>query len=392
MAKDKPAQPKQKVRFGWRGLVVSVLVTLGILSAVIYMLAHWTERQVLTTDNWVALVGPLPQNDEVATALSTYAVGQVFNSADIQARIQSGLPDRVEFLAPVLTQQLQVRTTNITKNLIQSNQFEAIWTSAVKTSHQRLMERARNPSTEPSRAAELSVKLQSLRPRIQAFLGRDVQSGQSQPITLGVNLRQKVDNFSRYVRITDWVNATFWLVSLVFLLGAFLLSRSRRRLLLIVSACFLIIALLQLIGVRALRPTILDMVENQAYRPAVAIVYDDLLGLFRHSATLVASVSAIVFVITFITKRKYLNRSKSISKQLDTFGKSSFLANVRQVRVWIRTYRWPMAAAVIIVGLISLAFVVDTSLQGIVRYCLVMLIAIELINLVAARPARSRPM
>lgn len=392
MADKKPARPKQKVRFGWRGFVVTVLTTLGVIAGVSFMLAHWTERQVLTTDNWVALVGPLPQNDQVATALSTYTVNQVFDSADIEARIQSGLPDKVAFLAPVLTQQLQARVTNRTQQIIQSNQFEAIWTTAIKTSHQRLLEQARNPDAEPSRLAQLSVKLQSLRPKIQALLGQEPQTGDSQQIELAVNLHQKMNKLGEYVRLLDWLNATLWLAALACLFAAFVLAQARRKLLLVVSASFFVIALLQLIGVRALRPTVLNLVENEAFRPAVGIVYDDLLALFRHSATLVGTVSAILFAGAFATQRKFLRRSKTISKQLDTFDKSSVAAGARQVRQWIRSYRWPLAAVVFVVGLVTLAFVIDTSWQGIIRTGLVMIIAIELINLVAARPPRSQPM
>jgi hypothetical protein len=363
--------------------------------AVGFMMTHWTERQLLTTDNWVALVGPLPQNNTVATALSGYSVNKLFDGADIQARIQSALPDKAAFLAPVLTEQLHDRTTRTTKKFIQSDRFAAVWTTVNKTAHERLMNRARSPeSTQQSRVANVAIKLGALTDKIRSFLGKDNvgPSAESKVVALRVNLNEKVQTFGRYVRLVDFLSATLWLGALAGLLGAFVFARRRRRLLLVLSAVFVVIALLQLIGIRSVRPMVLNLVQDSAYRPAIGVIYDDLVANFRHSATLLFILSAAVFLISYFTQARFFSRSRTVTKQLNVLDNSSWLARGREVRAILGEYRWQIAGGVVVGGLIVLAFLVDTDWQGLIRGALVILIAIELINLAAARAPRSAPM
>src|SRR3989344_903553 len=158
--------------FSWRGLAVVSLMVIGITSLTGFMLAHWTQRQLLTTENYVELVAPLPKNEEVALALSQYSVDRLFLKINVEQKIEDVLPTRAAFLAPPLTERLQTRTIDVTKNLIQSDQFQAIWASANRVAHQRLVDTARNESSNQSdERANFSLKLESLLPSVRERLG-----------------------------------------------------------------------------------------------------------------------------------------------------------------------------------------------------------------------------
>src|SRR5438045_3100633 len=130
MAVTKPARPKRRFHFGWRGLVVFLLTFIGFTALLGYGGVHWTERQILTTDNWIKIVGPLPKNEAVASSLSDYSVNQLFTNIDLEAKITQALPDKAAFLAPPLVDRLETRTKDFTQKIIQSDRFSAIWISA----------------------------------------------------------------------------------------------------------------------------------------------------------------------------------------------------------------------------------------------------------------------
>src|SRR4051812_25068299 len=98
MAESKAAVHKPGFHLRWRGPAVFLLTFIGVIALVGYLLVHWTERQLLTTDNWVKLVAPMPKDNSVATALSTYSVNKLFTEADLETKIEQVLPPQAALL------------------------------------------------------------------------------------------------------------------------------------------------------------------------------------------------------------------------------------------------------------------------------------------------------
>jgi hypothetical protein len=395
MAKQ-PAKPKRKFHLGWRGPLIFLLSFLGVISLVGFMLVHWTERQILTTDNWVKIVAPLPKNDAVATSLSTYSVDKLFSGIDVEQKISDALPDKASFLAD----RLQVRTQNLTKNIIQSDRFQNIWITANKVAHQKLMDSARGTSKPaPKINTNFNLDLSPLRQAIKDRLGVSFQPiFASQPSTsdnkesLKASLSTKLSTFKKFVRSVDFLNGVLGLLGLTCLVGAIVLTTARRKLLLIISSAILVISLLQLIGVKAVRPAILNHIQNQSYRPAAGVVYDSLISNFKRSATLVVILSLVLVLIAVLTRKQLLSRSRFVKHQLKIFSASGFYKFVALARIKIRRYRHWIAAAIILFSLILAAFALDLDWQGILRLALLTILAIEVVSLVAARSTSETPM
>jgi uncharacterized membrane protein (Fun14 family) len=399
MAKQ-PTKPKRKFHLGWRGPLIFVLSTLGITSLVGFMLVHWTERQILTTDNWVKIVAPLPKNDAVATSLSTYSVDKLFSGIDVEQKISDALPDKASFLADPLTDRLQARTQNLTKNIIQSDRFQNIWITANRAAHQRLMDSARGTSKPaPKINTNFNLDLSPLRQAIKDRLGVSFQPiFASQPRasdnkeSLKASLSTKLSTFKKFVRSVDFLNGVLGLLGLACLVGAIVLTTARRKLLLIISSAILVISLLQLIGVKAVRPAILNHIQNQSYRPAAGVVYDSLISNFKRSATLVVILSLAVVLIAILTRKQLLSRSRFVKHQLKIFSTSGFYKFVARARIEIRRYRRWIAAAIILFSLILAAFALDLDWQGILRLAFLTILAIEVVSLVAASSTPETPM
>ncbi len=395
----KKVRSKYRVNFGWRAIAVSILTVVGLISLVGFSFVHWTERQILTTDNWVQVVGPLPKNDQVASALSTYSVNQLFTQSDLENRISQALPPRASFLAPTLTDQLQSRLTNRTKQLIQSDKFTSLWTSANKAAHQRLLDSARGQTPQTAQSnARFNLDLSGVKDSVSSFLNqrasnKDPNNTPSKNnVALAVNLKTSLNNVKSYIRTADFLNGTLGVLALVCLVGAMVLSLRRRRLLMTISLIMLVIALLQLIGVKVLRPTILNQIQDYAFRPAVGVVYDTLLSSFKKGATSVFFGSLAIFIIALVYSQKFINRSKYLAQQLKRYKKTGFYKDWLGFRKLVRKYLWQIVVAVLVIGLIIMAFVIASfSWATLIRSILFILLSIELVNLVAAR-TRTLPM
>jgi hypothetical protein len=371
------------------------LVAAGLISLIGFMLAHWTERQLLTTDNYVSLVAPLPKDEEVAKALSDYTVNRLFERIDVEQKISEVLPPRAAFLAAPLTERVDARATQLTKALVQSDQFQGIWIAANRQAHQRLVNAARQetgPDQSDQRAAiglRLENLLQSVKERLGSTSSELFSGTQSadQSVSLGIDLKTRFANFKKLVNTTDFLNSTLWLASLACLIGALALSRNRHRLLLILLAAVAVIALLQLIGMKALRPSVLNHVQEAAYRPAAGVIYDQLLATFQRSATAVFAVSTVLFGLLFIVRRPFISKNRTTRKWLRDLRSTGLWRAACEVRSFIGRYRWPIIGIGVFLVLIFMAFVPDFDWQGLVRALLVILIIIGLVNLTAGGPS-----
>lgn len=386
----------QRQPLTWRMVVSFLLATNGVIAFTAFMMAHWVEKQVLTPDTWVQTVGQLPKNDEVATALSTYTITQLFTATDLENKIEQALPDRAGFLAAPLTDQLQNFLTKQTKRVIQSNQFQAVWISANQAALERLINGARADTTDNNaQPAQVSVPLGVLRDSIKTVLtNRGVLSDSSnsnEASDLVVNIKTSIGMIHQQIRIIDFVNATFWLLALVCVIGALVFSRNKRRLLLIIAVSLIVISLLQLIGVRILRPTILNFFADASATAAAGVVYDTLLASFKQSTVWVLVLSMIGFVIVFLCSAKLIRKSKTTSKWFDTFKASALWGGGVTVRSFFARYQWYIVGVAALVGLTLAAFFIPVSWQSVTLTLLYIILIAELTSLIAGR-GRSAPM
>ena len=76
-----------------------VLLWLAGLLMVVSMLAIWVNRQVLDPDAWSATSTQVIANPAVRTAVSTFAVNQLYAKTDVSAEVRKALPPKLAPLA-----------------------------------------------------------------------------------------------------------------------------------------------------------------------------------------------------------------------------------------------------------------------------------------------------
>lgn len=377
---------ESKVGSVLRTVLVVILVGLTSLSVVVWTAVRWTESRVLSTDNWVAYITPLPKNPEVSQALSGFIVSKVFDATNAQKKIQEVLPPRAAFLVPPLTEQIEGITIRTTKNIIISDAFQNIWVTANRLAHQRMLERARGDSGD-STNQWFNLDLSRVGPVLREKMGDAAaalpQKG-SGDIVISADLQAKRDTLRRYILGVDFLQAVlpFLVVACVF--GALAVARDRRRVMLAVSVLVFVVSLLQLIGIKSLRPTIIGKVQNFTYRPAVGELYDSFVASFNSAVYIVLLVAFIIWLVMMlagpgtigVTIRQYL--------RLDQAKKNRYYEYWKKLRLWISQQKVFIWAGIALVALMYGAFGMEFSWQELLNVGLIALTAIAFVQILAS--------
>ncbi len=393
--KSQQTAPKPESSPWWRKTIVVVLTVLGLVLLVGFSIVHWTERQLLTTDNWVKIVSPLPKNDAVATALSNYSVATLFSGINVQQKISDVLPPKADFLAPTLATQLKSSVTKGAKQIVQSDRFQNLWIAANKAAHQRLMATARQDTPPaPAKTTNISLNLTSLKTSIGSVLGKNSGSllgsgsspSASSGVSLGVKIKTAVGTFRKYVQTVDFLNGVLGLLAVVLLVGAIVASKARARLVIIIGVAIFVIGLLQLIAVKAFRPDILNQIHDAAFRPAVGVVYDALVSTFHKTAMVAVVAGLLIAAVAYLASAAWLRRSEPVSKTAKSLERRGVPARLRVWRLFTGRYRWYMIGGVAMVVLVLLAFVLNPTGLRLLRALLLVVLIAEAISLFALKP------
>lgn len=187
---------------------------------------------VLDTNEWVATIAPLSQNEIIVSAISTYVVGEVFEAIDVELVAQDILPEEISFLSGPLVGGLQNLVRDVVSDLITSDQFNAVWVAANRTAQQAIIRALRHDEgLLYLKDGRLTVDLSEPFAFIQGTLGLDV---------LDLFAEKDWDNFvlleSQQVAMVQQVLASLgamgWLLLLVTLILfalAWLISLWRRQ-------------------------------------------------------------------------------------------------------------------------------------------------------------------
>ena len=130
-AKPETARPNaRRHRF-----LVGTVFTLAVIVAVFAVLAVWTNRQVLNTNNFTKTSSQILADKTVQTALSAYLVNQLFSSVDVEQELKTNLPAQLQGLAGPVASGLKQVAGQAAPRLLASPQFQAAFQQAVRAAH-----------------------------------------------------------------------------------------------------------------------------------------------------------------------------------------------------------------------------------------------------------------
>lgn len=378
-------------------LCTILLVTVGCVAFGAYVVVHWAERQVFNTDNWVALVSPLPKQPVVSDALGNYVSQQVFSAVPVQQKITDALPPAAGFLAAPLSSQLQSITTHTAQKLVASDAFQTIWTGANRVAMNRLLATARGqPTPLQARVNEkFNVDVGDISGKLRDALGSAgtaipaLQPAAHKAVAVTADLHARPRRVQQAVKTTDFLAAVLPLLVAASLLWALALSRHRRHTALIITVCIAVFMLLELIAVRWLKQEVLSQVHNSGNLGAVAYIYDTVVAWLRHM--IYAVLGGLVILMGLLALSGPANRARQLRSylHLERVKRSRVMAGWHTTRQWVQHWEYYLWLVVVIVVLVSLATFVTVNSRAVTNAALLTASLFALLHITATPPVVS---
>ena len=257
-----------------------LLITLGSIALIVYVAVFWLERNILTSEKWVTTVGTLPSDPVVASALGEYLANQLFTAVPVEEEIRDALPPKANFLASPLTVQLKGWTAQAVRQLVASDRFTAIWSTANKAAMEQLVGAARGEK-QPlgSRVEKFELNLADARGDLASKIGSTSAilpelnpAARETRLGIAADLKVRRERVWTVIRTADFLYAVLPLAATACILGALAFSRDRRKTVMIFAGIVIVAGLIELIALKVVSGQVTDQVAQQ-YQPAVSHLY-----------------------------------------------------------------------------------------------------------------------
>jgi hypothetical protein len=353
---------------GWDWLRVGGVWLFGILAVIAfgsYVIVRWVERQVLTTDNWVALVSPLPKQQTVADALGAYITNQVIDTQDIETRIGDALPPRAGFLTGPLASQVSSLTTKAAQKLVASDGFQSIWEGANRIAMNRLLATARGqaPPLQQRINQRFDINISQVGGQLAGALGTvsnavpALQPASQKLIDIRTDLHARPKRLQQVVRTTDTLYAVLPLATSTTLLAALALARKRRVALMAVSVGVVLFVLSTLIALKLSRNFTLDKVRHPENLPAISYIFDTITAGLRSRLGVALLIVVVLFVVCLLAGPYGWARKFQSMLSLDKLSRGPIGRAWNVARKWTSRFKYYLWLAAVLLVLGSLVLI-----------------------------------
>ena len=146
-----------------RGFAIG-LVTLASLVAFVAVLAIWTDRQALNTQNWTSMSSEMLQHRVIRDRVADYLVEELYANVDVAAEIRAALPERAQPLAAPAAAALRDLVERSAKRALARPRAQQAWMNANRTAHETLLHllRGGGPVVSTGREGVVDLDLKEL--------------------------------------------------------------------------------------------------------------------------------------------------------------------------------------------------------------------------------------
>ena len=282
-----------------RRWAVALLIVLGCILLAGANGAFWLKGTVLSTNRWVAAVGPLSRNEAIANTVSVYVVGDLFEAVDVASMVEEALPEEVRVLSGPLTKGLQELFGAVTTTVIRTDEFNAIWVAANRAAHTVVMGALRGGGSHLYlKEGQLTIDLSNALDFVEGSL--DLPALGLSPDddwgTIGLLQSDQVARVQQALGLLHTLGWLFPLATLVAFVAAWLVSLWRRRTLLWIGVAGAITMVLSLIGLSLAKPPALASIANPLLRTVAGQAWDIVLRGFVIQTVLLLVVGVLIAV------------------------------------------------------------------------------------------------
>lgn len=126
-------------RTGWRRFFSTLLAIVAAASIVFSVTGIWLRTTMLNSERFAAAAGPLTKNDDVAEAVSGFVAAEIVAHTNAEQEIKGVLPADAQVLAGPITSGLEDGLAEVVDDIVQTDQFEAIFETTVQISHEEAL-------------------------------------------------------------------------------------------------------------------------------------------------------------------------------------------------------------------------------------------------------------
>jgi hypothetical protein len=290
---------------GHRKLSLALVVIAGLITFVA-IFSIWANRQALNTDNWVNTSGRLLANKEVEERLADYLGQQVAENVNVKGELEAVLPPRLDPLAAAAAGGINQLTPRIAERALESPKLQALWATANRLAHERLLEVLDGgDSTVSTENGEVTLDLKPLVSQIGSELGVGAGLAEKLPADAGQLTILKSDQLEaaqKGAHLVRGLPVFLTLLALIlFAVAIWIAGPARRRTLRSVGFAFIIAGLLVLI-LRKIGGNVLvdSVVANPTAKPAVHAVWDIATSLLATVATSALALGILVVIAAWL--------------------------------------------------------------------------------------------
>lgn len=290
---------------GHRKLSLALVGIAGLITFVA-IFSIWANRQALNTDNWVNTSGRLLANKKVEERLADYLGQQVAENVNVKGELEAVLPPRLDPLAAAAAGGINQLTPRIAERALESPKLQALWATANRLAHERLLEVLDGGgSTVSTENGDVTLDLKPLVSQIGDELGVGAGLAEKLPADAGKLTILKSDQLEAAQKGANLVRELpiflTLLALILFAVAIWIAGPARRRALRSVGFAFIIAGLLVLI-LRKIGGNVLvgSVVANPTAKPAVHAVWDIATSLLATVATSALALGILVVIAAWL--------------------------------------------------------------------------------------------
>lgn len=381
---------QRKSHAWWRSVLAGLFIAVAAISLVGTVVARYVQRNVLDTNGYLAIVGPLPEDPKVSAALAQFTTQKIFDSGEAEKNIKEFLPPRLAPLASPLTDTLEKRVNQTTQDFVAGDAFNTIWTTSNRLMQKGVVRLAESEAGEGKLAAAGSLDLSKLADAVSERLGGEqaaaIQAKTDEAAAIRIDLQQRVERLRTTYRAINTGAYVFPYLTAAFLLAALAVAYNRRRVFLAIGVTVLLLGVAMLLAFKIISGGILGDISDPTSKAAAVVIYETFYGDLRGRLIAAVVTGGILILLALIAGpyswAKWL-RSKLGLNKLKTMEPYRWALNIRHLFSRYEVWLMLAGAAATVIWLLALSTLTPATLVVILS---LLIAVVSLLHLIA-RPA-----
>jgi hypothetical protein len=286
--------------------VARILVVLGVLFAVLSLLAGYVRFQGLDTDTVEQTAGDLIADDEIRDQVAASLVEQLYANVDVAAELEQRLPPDQKGLAGPAAAGLREFSDRAATRMLERPRVQALWVNTVTRAHGQLINVLEDDtgalSTEDGAVVlDLQPLVIQLGERV-AVVGDVAERFGPDVGRVEVMQAEELETAQDLTQLLKALGNWLWVLPIALWGVALWLARGRRRSILrMIAIGSILIGLLVLVVRRLAGSFIVDeLVASTAVQPAVQDAWDILTSQLRDGGLTFTGLGVILLVAVWL--------------------------------------------------------------------------------------------